>query len=75
MVLFGSYASGRFTAASDVDLLVVHQGAPRDEAYATVRKILDLSHLEPHVYTLEAYRAAKTTVQRMERGGVVLFEA
>ncbi len=75
VVLFGSYAMGRFTAASDVDLLVVYQGDQQEDAYATVRKTLDLPHLEPHVYSLGEYRAARGTVQRMERGGVVLFDA
>jgi len=34
VVLFGSYASGRSTVASDVDLLVVYDDPPRADAYA-----------------------------------------
>jgi predicted nucleotidyltransferase len=73
VVLFGSYASGRFTAASDIDLLVVHDGPPRDDAYALVRRTLSIPRLEPHVYSLEEYEAARATVARMERGGITLL--
>ena len=73
VVLFGSYASGQFTAASDIDLLVVSEGSRRDDAYALVRKTLQIPRLEPHIYSLEEYEEAKETVTRMERGGVVLL--
>ena len=33
VVLFGSYATGRHTVASDVDLLVVYAGPRREDAY------------------------------------------
>ena len=49
VVLFGSYARGRQTVASDIDLLVVYAGAVRGDAYALVRHTLDLRRLEPHV--------------------------
>lgn len=35
VVLFGSFAKGRATAHSDVDLLVVYEGPPREDAFAT----------------------------------------
>ena len=73
VVLFGSYASGQFTAASDIDLLVVSEGSRRDDAYALVRKTLQIPRLEPHIYSLEEYEAVKETVTRMERGGVVFL--
>lgn len=34
VVLFGLYAKGTATVASDVDLLVIYQGAPWADAYA-----------------------------------------
>lgn len=74
VVLFGSYARGRHTAASDIDLLVVYGGPPREDAYAIVRKALDTPRLEPHVYSLEEFEAHQETIQRMERNGIVLFE-
>jgi len=74
VLLFGSYASGRFTAASDIDLLVIYKGPRRDNAYALVRQVLRIPRLEPHVYSFDEYAAVRATVQRMERGGVVLLD-
>jgi predicted nucleotidyltransferase len=73
VVLFGSYARGRATATSDVDLLVVYDGTPRDDAYAVVRTVLDLRGLEPHVYALAEYVRMRPALDRMTRDGVVLF--
>ena len=49
-VLFGSWASGRATAFSDIDVLVVYADPPRDDAYRVVRRFL----------TLVAYRTTNT---------------
>ncbi len=51
VILFGSYARGNYTAASDIDLLVICQGLRRSNAFATVKKTLGLLRLEPHVYS------------------------
>jgi predicted nucleotidyltransferase len=51
VVLFGSYARGTFTVASDVDLLVIYRGDPRADAHAVTRRTLDLPRLQPHLYT------------------------
>jgi len=69
-VLFGSYATGRQTAASDIDLLVAYAGEPRPDAYALVRRTLDIPGLEPHVYTQAEYDGVRATVDRMIRDGV-----
>lgn len=73
VVLFGSYASGRFTAASDVDVLVVYAGEPRDDAFRTVRGRLALHGLEPHIYTEDEARELEDTLSRMTAGGVSIF--
>jgi len=73
VVLFGSYARGNHTVASDVDLLVVYQGPAREDAFAVVKKVLSIPGLEPHVYTEEEYRQAEQRIARMTEGGVVLF--
>lgn len=75
VVLFGSWARGTHTVASDVDLLVVYRGTPRPDAFALVKRALGLPRLEPHLYSEEEYTAARPTVDRMTRGGVTLFEA
>lgn len=73
VVLFGSYAKGTYTVASDVDLVVIYTGPPRADAYALTRRTLKIPRLEPHLYTEAEYQAAVSTVDRMIQGGVVLF--
>lgn len=72
-VLFGSYAQGNYTTASDVDLLVVYEGEEREDAFAIVKKTVDIPLLEPHVYSEEEYERLKAKINRMTRNGVVLF--
>jgi len=69
-VLFGSYAKGRHTVASDIDVLIIYAGEPREDAYALVKRTLNIRRLEPHVYAEEEYRQAKMTVERMIRDGI-----
>lgn len=71
-VLFGSWAARRATAFSDVDLLVVYAGPPREDAYRLVRKTIALRGLEPHVYAEEEAQTVRSTLERMTRDGVAL---
>ena len=73
VVLFGSYAQGNYTVASDVDLLIVYRGKERRDAFATVKKTLDIPLLEPHVYSEDEYKRLKDLIGRMIADGVVLF--
>ena len=73
VTLFGSYASGTYTVGSDVDLLVVYRGESRSDAYALTKRALQIPRLEPHLYTQAEYEKARTTVDRMVRGGVTIF--
>ena len=75
VVLFGSWAQGRATVRSDVDVLVVYAGAPREDAFQTVRQCLDTPGLEPHTYTEAEAAALGSTLERMTAGGVVLYPA
>ena len=75
VVLFGSYARGRQTVASDIDLLVVYAGAVRGDAYALVRRTLDLRRLEPHVYAEEEYAQVSETLERMVQDGIAVYSA
>lgn len=75
IVLFGSHAKGNYTVGSDVDILVVYRGEKRDDAYALVKKILDIPRLEPHLYTEEEYERMKGSLNKMTDGGVVLLSA
>lgn len=74
VVLFGSYATGRHTAASDIDLLVVYAGNPVPDAYQAVKKTVGLRGLEPHVYAEAEARAVAGTLRRMTRDGVTIFD-
>ncbi len=73
VVLFGSYARGNYTVASDVDVLVVYKGEEKQEAYSTVKRTLDIPHLEPHVYSEREYKEAEDTIKNMIKDGVVMI--
>jgi len=75
VVLFGSYAKGNYTVASDADLLVVYRGKERKDAYATVKRTLGVPRLEPHVYSHSEYEKMKKTVNKMTKNGIVLFQS
>jgi predicted nucleotidyltransferase len=59
---------------SDIDLLVVYDGEPRDDAYKLVRRRLSLRGLEPHVYTEAEAAAIQPTLDRITRGGINLLD-
>src|SRR5437879_13009138 len=63
-VLFGSWAKGRATAFSDVDLLIVYGDPPRSDAFAQVRGAIDVPGLEPHVYAESEAAAVAPTLAR-----------
>ena len=73
VVLFGSYARGNFTVASDIDLIVIYQGDENPAAYALCKKILDLPGLEPHPFSEKSCLNHEATLARMTAGGVNLF--
>ena len=57
MILFGSYAQDRYTAGSDIDVVVVYLGRERHDAYKTVVNEIRLPRLEARVYTQEEFDA------------------
>jgi len=69
VVLFGSYAEGRHTAASDVDLLVIYRGVKRQDDYSICWDALSIPQLELHIYTEEEYERLRS------RGGLLPREA
>lgn len=73
VTLFGSWARGRATAFSDIDLLVIYADPSREEAYQLVRRSLGVRGLEPHVYSEQQAGLLKETLERMTRNGVVLL--
>jgi predicted nucleotidyltransferase len=57
IILFGSYAKNRYTAGSDIDIVVVYRGSERGDAYRLVMDEMKLPRLEPRVYTEEQFDA------------------
>jgi predicted nucleotidyltransferase len=72
--LFGSYAKGNYTVASDIDLMVIYEGKPRKEAYSIVKKTLSLPLLEPHVYSEDEYKELGGTINRMIKDGIIIYQ-
>jgi predicted nucleotidyltransferase len=73
VVLFGSWASGRATAFSDIDLLVIYADPAREDAYREIRCCLDLQGLEPHVYSETEAAQLASTLAKMSAEGIVLL--
>lgn len=71
-LLFGSWVRGRATAFSDIDLLIVYEDPPRDDAFKTVWRCLDLRGVEAHVYSEKEARILEPTIREMTRGGIPL---
>lgn len=74
VVLFGSYARGRYTAYSDIDLLVIYDDPPMADAFQRVRRAIPLRALEPHVYSRSEAQRVATVLKRMTREGVVFLD-
>jgi predicted nucleotidyltransferase len=73
VLLFGSWAVGKATAFSDIDLMVIYADPPREDAYQVVRRSLKLRGLEPHVYSEQQANAMRVTLERMTERSIVLF--
>ncbi|UCE19296.1 MAG: nucleotidyltransferase domain-containing protein [Gemmatimonadota bacterium] len=73
VVLFGSYAKGNYTVASDIDLLIVYSGSNRDDAFALCKRTLGIPRLEPHVYSVKEYQESKRTVGHMIKDSIILI--
>jgi predicted nucleotidyltransferase len=71
--LFGSYASGRHTAASDIDVLLVYAGPRRSDAFALAKRALDIRGLEPHVLCEQDFQAVQSVWAAMLQGSVPLM--
>ena len=73
VVLFGSWAQGRATAFSDIDLLVIYSDPLRGDAYQEVRRCMDIPGLEPHVYSETEAAQLEATIAKMTTHGIVLL--
>jgi len=78
VILFGSYASGKQTAASDIDILIVYGGTrEKKEVYDLCWDIVDLPNLELRIYSEEEYAKLKRSrslfVKEAEEKGIVVW--
>lgn len=60
--------------ASDVDVLVVYRGVSREDAFATVKRAVNVRGLKPHPVTEEEYVRRREHFDRMTEGGEVVYE-
>ena len=76
-ILFGSYAVGRHTAASDIDLFVVVKGVDKNESYHKIYDGLNLKNLQLHLYTLEEYDKMRGSlfIREVEGKGIMIFRS
>jgi hypothetical protein len=75
IALFGSYATGNYTAASDIDVLVIYSGKQNDEAFQIVKSTLGIPGVEPHVYTESQAREMSAIIKKMIRNGIVIYQS
>lgn len=73
VVLFGSWAIGKETAFSDIDLLVVYKNPSREEAFKLVKQSFKIQGLEPHVYSEDEAEKLQPTIDRMTKQGILLY--
>ncbi|MEM4245663.1 MAG: nucleotidyltransferase domain-containing protein [Candidatus Bathyarchaeia archaeon] len=76
MILYGSYATGRYTAGSDVDIIVVYDGDEREDAYKLVVDEVALPRLEPKLYTRRQFTSlmarSRKFAETLENEGIVI---
>jgi len=77
VVLYGSYAKNRQTAASDVDLLVVYLDPKKEDDYSIVWDTFGIAILEPHIYTASQYanliRQKAWLPSDVQQSGILIF--
>lgn len=73
VVLFGSYAKGNYTAFSDIDLLVVYAGKPRDDAFALVKRTFGLVGLESQVLAEEEFQQVLPVWTKMLEHSITIW--
>lgn len=74
-VLFGSWARGRATAFSDIDVLVVYKGSARADASRLVSGAIPLRGLEVHLYSGSEAQGVLDVLDRMTRDSVDLLSS
>jgi predicted nucleotidyltransferase len=77
LILFGSYAKNRHTAASDIDLLIIYNGNKLKDDYHIVWDILQLPEVQLHIYTLDEFEKLKSSGNSFPKEaekGIILYD-
>ena len=78
VLLFGSYARGNYTVASDVDVFVVFDDgkSSENEVYKTLMKGIKLPRVELHIMSRREfeYRKDSKWIKTMEKEGVKILD-
>lgn len=79
VVIFGSYARKRFTAASDVDILIVYDDGvcDGDRVYNVFRTNLQLQQAELHILSKKEYESIKDSrwLKTVRDEGITVHDA
>ncbi|MEM1716835.1 MAG: nucleotidyltransferase domain-containing protein [Candidatus Bathyarchaeia archaeon] len=77
VIIFGSYARGDYTVASDIDILVVfnEEKSTEDKVYKSLKRDIKLPRVELHILPkkeLEAYKTSKW-MRTIEEEGIKIL--
>jgi predicted nucleotidyltransferase len=72
VVLFGSYAKDKYTASSDIDILIIH-GIKNIDLYKKIKKLINIRGLELHIYSIDDYTKSRDRIERMIRKGIEIY--
>ena len=79
VILFGSYAENRYTAASDIDLLIVYEDPKRNDAYNICWDELGIPQLQLHVYTSSEFKKLEASgsilPKEVKKKGIVIWKS
>ncbi|MBS7611274.1 nucleotidyltransferase domain-containing protein [Candidatus Bathyarchaeota archaeon] len=79
VLLFGSYARGDYTVASDIDIFVVFddEKSSENEVYKTLMKGIKLPRVELHIMSRRRFEECKDSkwIKTMEEEGVKILDA
>lgn len=79
LILFGSYAKDKYTAASDIDVLLVYEDIEKInlDVYKVAWDILDIPEIQLHVYKSSDYmklrKSGNLFIKSIEREGIIIW--
>ena len=69
-------AAGRALSAVGNDSTgFADKGEKREDAFAKIKKTINIYGIEPHVYTESEYKRMREDIRKMIKGGIILFSS